>query len=223
MRKIVIVDDDKQFITSFKEKLIAYNIENVESYLTVDMNELLVKDIDILFLDIDIGKDNGIDVAKHLHTNKNIKNIIFVSQNEGVIHDTLKLQPLYFIRKRHIDKDLEDAMHIVKESLSNHNVSGFNHNYVDVQDILYIESHDHDICIYNNHECIRIRTTLKKLEQELKEMNFVRIHRSYIVNIKKVKRIMSTYVILENDIKLEVGRRYKINIKDYVNQNILFK
>lgn len=79
------------------------------------------------------------------------------------------------------------------------------------EEITYVESALNYIVINladkNKYMC---HMTLKGIEQVLEKLNgFLRVHRSFIINMNKVKAIDFPYLILENDIKILIGISYR--------------
>ncbi|GGH36048.1 hypothetical protein IA57_06875 [Mangrovimonas yunxiaonensis] len=91
---------------------------------------------------------------------------------------------------------------------------------IDIASILYIKSDGHYVEIYmqdkDNPEIERI--SLSKMLTQLPEQDFIRIHKSYIVNIHKIKIINSTQVMLENGEWLNLSRTYKQDLKNLLHK-----
>ena len=86
-----------------------------------------------------------------------------------------------------------------------------------IQEIQYFESLQKKIWIYRNENQYKTSITLKELQTRLPS-NFVRIHRSYIVNLKYISRISKDYssnyiIFLKNGVELPVSQSYVHNLK----------
>ena len=64
--------------------------------------------------------------------------------------------------------------------------------------------------------------SLKRLEERLPD-NFMRIHRSYIINLRRIQEVSKTRVMLDNDILLPIGDLYKDKLNDYLCRNYIGK
>ncbi len=64
--------------------------------------------------------------------------------------------------------------------------------------------------------------SLKRLEERLPD-NFMRIHRSYIINLRRIQEVSKTCVMLDNDILLPIGDLYKEKLNDYLCRNYIGK
>jgi two-component system LytT family response regulator len=88
---------------------------------------------------------------------------------------------------------------------------------VKVKDVDWFEAQDYYIAIHTGKETHLIRKTMTQLEGELDPSQFIRIHRSTIVNINKVKTISAHFnnesvVLLEDDTKLKMSQAYKAKL-----------
>jgi Response regulator of the LytR/AlgR family len=87
--------------------------------------------------------------------------------------------------------------------------------FANVEDVLYFEAEDYYCGVHTNNKKLLIRTSLLELEKRLPEGHFLRIHRKYVVNVKRIKQLQSSLrgnlnVILdvENETSLGVSRNY---------------
>lgn len=92
--------------------------------------------------------------------------------------------------------------------------------FVDVSRIEWIESSGNYIKLHLPNTTHLIRSSLKNLQSKLNPLHFVRIHRSHIVNIKKVKEIEPWFsgdskIILKNGKTLKMSRNYKENLDKF--------
>ena len=95
---------------------------------------------------------------------------------------------------------------------------------VAIQDIRYVEGMSEYLKLHLESQPKPIVTLLamKALEERLPQ-NFMRIHRSYIVNLDKIKEVNKNRVILDADTYLPVGDNYKDAFNDYLNTKFLGK
>lgn len=174
------------------------------------------RNYNVLFLDIDMPKADGIDLAKAIRKlNKNV-DIIFVSNREDKVFETFKVRPFGFIRKNNFTNDLNDTLRsyinlrILGESFivlkTNNNSVTRN---VRVSDIVYIESFRYKQYVYMaDGEQIDIHMTMKELESSLEEYDIVRVYQGYLVNLKYVQRIERTGIVLnyKDGITISISR-----------------
>lgn len=167
------------------------------------------KNYDILMLDIEMGQMNGVELAKKIRSSDREVQIIFITGYNDYIADGYDVEALHYILKPvHADKlnsVLERACEKIKK-----NEAALLFDLPDgmvripLYEIRYIEVRSNYITIHSNRE-ISVKTTLSKVEQELDDA-FFRVGRSFIVNMRYIRRIAKTEVILENETAVPLSR-----------------
>ena len=96
---------------------------------------------------------------------------------------------------------------------------------IEIKDIEYIESMSEYLKIFVTGDKKPIITLLsmRKIESYLPDDTFMRIHRSYIVNLNRIKEINKLRVILDKDTYLPIGDNYKDKFYEYVNRKFICK
>lgn len=230
--KCLLVDDEPLAI-KLLEKHIA-KIESLEVVATcnnaIKAFEILnTKQVDLLFLDIKMPNLTGIDFLKTL---KNPPKTIFTtayrdyaieSYDLGVIDYLLK--PITFERFfKAVDrfvKDNKTAVEVVpnKEAAEEFMLikSGNKFHKVIIEDILFIESLKDYIKIHTtNNKKIVSKYRISEIEEELKEKNFLRVHRSYIINIDKISAFTVNDIEV-NSTEIPIGASYKEKVVSFLN------
>lgn len=92
---------------------------------------------------------------------------------------------------------------------------------VPVKDILYLESLHKDVIVHTPNGCMNALDTLSHLELMLNEKGFIRVHKSYLVQIDKIKRIRVSLntkflLVMENLDTVEVSRTYYYRFKEKI-------
>ena len=95
---------------------------------------------------------------------------------------------------------------------------------ISIQDIRYIEGMSEYLKLFLDNQAKPIITLLamKTLEEKLPQ-NFMRIHRSYIVNLDKIMEVNKNRVIIDNDTYLPIGESYKEQFNRYIERRFLGK
>jgi two-component system LytT family response regulator len=93
---------------------------------------------------------------------------------------------------------------------------------VELAEIQWIDAAGDYMCVHALQQTHIMRRTMKELEEELDPRLFVRIHRSAIVNIKFVQKLVSHisgeyHLILTNGTELKVSRSHRDNVKAMIN------
>jgi DNA-binding LytR/AlgR family response regulator len=172
---------------------------------------------DIVLLDIDMPKISGLDVAGLIQNAVPKPLVVFVTSHDELVYDSLRFHPFGFVRKTHLDEELDrvlaDAMAEMnsrEKSISVHTALG------DVRlrlaDVLYFEADGNYIKVFVKYESdeaeYRFRDTMQALEATLQSDGFVRVHKGFLVNGEAVKIFNSDKCILTNDMEVPMGRSF---------------
>lgn len=86
------------------------------------------------------------------------------------------------------------------------------------KDILFVEALKDYVIIHTKSERYTIHSTMKEIEKKLPSEAFIRVHRSFILNLKKIKSIESAIVVIEDCSKrIPIGGSYRDNLFDQLN------
>ncbi|MBV6644482.1 MAG: LytTR family transcriptional regulator DNA-binding domain-containing protein [Cyclobacteriaceae bacterium] len=90
---------------------------------------------------------------------------------------------------------------------------------VEVDQLVYIKSDGHYVEFHlKDRKRPEIdRNTIKEIQESLPPQSFVRIHRSYIVNMRYIKSIYASKVMLHNGEEISVSRKFKLNLQEVLN------
>ena len=72
-----------------------------------------------------------------------------------------------------------------------------------------------------NEKPVMTLTSMKKMEETLPEQDFMRVHRSYIVNLNKITTIERNRIIFDDKYRIPVSEQYKERFQEYLNNNFL--
>lgn len=93
---------------------------------------------------------------------------------------------------------------------------------IDLKTIKYIEGMSEYVRIHReNAKSVMTLMSLKSLEDQLPEDQFMRIHKSYIVNLKKISEIESNIIVCVDGFTIPVSRLYKDKFQDYIDKNFM--
>lgn len=177
---------------------------------------------DLICLDIDMPKLDGISLGKAIRENCPDTDIIFVSNREDKVFDTLlSVRPFGFVRKNNFTSDLVDTLRayiVSKIDTNNFFMVKTDNNSVTrslrIVDIVYIESlRDHQFINMNDGEKIDIRMTMDEIEKELSKYDIVRSHKGYLVNLKYVQRIDAKGITLSSGTVVGLSRSKSQEVK----------
>ena len=97
--------------------------------------------------------------------------------------------------------------------------------FLHVQDVHCIEAEGNYVRVYDNQKGYLLRETISSLEEQLDPKQFLRIHRSAIVKIDRIKEMQPWFhgeyrIIMENGKQLALSRNYRSNLQDAVGNNL---
>lgn len=217
---IILIDDDVNFLNSFKNKVLSYSKSIFDSVCIETTNNISTsfkKIYDIYFLDIDLIDKNGISVAKEIKNhNKNAK-IIFVTSKNDLVYNAITVQPFYFIRKNNLDSDLSVAFLLLKDYFIEKEFYALKYESEDIkiylENIIFIETNDHLSTIQTTSRQFHLYKSLKDLIKEINSSLLIQVNRNTCVNLMYVVKQKKDKIILENNKEIKLGIPYKITFE----------
>ena len=142
--------------------------------------------------------------------------IVFVSSHDNYVHHSFVAMPLYFIRKEKLIPDLKECMQLLKKVKSERKMEvTIQNERIKLANVLYIESNKNNVYyVFLNRKKLKMRTTLRKIEKELINYNFIRCHASFVVNMSQIRKVTSDFIFLDKDEKIPIGEKYYMNFLD---------
>lgn len=190
--------DDRQ-IDLDKMHAIISSIEGIEIVFSTTSAEeayeqIKKETIDVLVADIEMPHLSGYELADIIHTHALDITVIFVTATSGYAVHAFELNVHDYIMKPYPKERLIQSMERLLEKNRSSEIKGRlylkqkNDIYiVQKKEIIFIERSGRSTTIYTKNEAIKTYLTLNELEGELRERDFIRSHRSYIINIHYVK------------------------------------
>lgn len=172
------------------------------------------RSFDVVFLDIDMPKISGFDIAKKINGNEQTL-IIFVTIHDELVFSSLKFQPFRFIRKSFIKDEIGEVVEDINKVLSKRaagkkfKLQTKSHDvYIDVEQIVYIEIYGHWLKVYTvDKEVLDCYGILSDYETQLEPFDFVRTHKSFLVNCRYIRSVEKEQVVLDNKTTIPLSRR----------------
>jgi len=236
---VLIVDDEplaQDVLETYISQLSELNLVRKCNNAIEAMNALQEEDIDLMLLDIEMPQLTGTEFLKTL---KNPPLVIFTTAYPNFALEGFELNAVDYLLKpislerflKGINKakeqlDLQKGIKSTQQPALDYFFVKADKKLVKVNytDIIYIEGlKDYVIIKMENGRVITLQT-MKLLESKLPGDNFQRIHRSYIVNIKKIKAVVGNMVeVIEKGAQkhIPIGKNYRERIYEVVNQNRL--
>lgn len=181
------------------------------------------KDFDLIFLDIYMQGDLGINVAKKLRNKLNYKGqIVFLTGTANFAVESYDVEAAGYLIKPLIPEKLKRVMNRI---IKNYSVGFYRIQLrtkivtVKFDDILYIES-SNSKCILHSHnknEVYNIYKKLTEIESELDDKRFLRCHQSYLVNMDYIKNADKQFELINGDVVCIRQRNLKSIKQEFIN------
>lgn len=227
----IAICDDNELQVRLMENIVSesYNNMNVPFKIVKCSNggDLLQQmedygDFDLIFLDIEMGLDNGIDTAEKIKAYNPYCFIIFVSGYNQYYKDAFRVQPYDFIDKPVKRKEVERVIESVSKRIIDHEqVFSFEYRWIQyripLNDILYFNSEKRLISIYTKDGSIyEFYGRMNEVEQQINEMTniFIRVHKSYFINMNHIKIFQSDDVTMQNNQLIPISARKRRKVME---------
>lgn len=236
---IGICDDDKQWRESCKRTLEGFSsmiklTMEIRCFATAE--ELLeYKDtpLDAVFLDIELGRKNGIFVAKKLNKSKPNCQIIYMTNYLHYATEIYNTEHIWFVVKKHFQDKVGEIIsrilrefesktsRIVLKTLKNEVIS------IVPSDIYYLEREKRGTRVVTVWDEYHVKERMSDIVPQLSELDFSQCHNSYVVNFRHVKELQKDMYILYGEADKEqivqISRRYVQKTReDFLKWSALF-
>jgi DNA-binding LytR/AlgR family response regulator len=245
-KKILIVEDEAIVAKDISVCLEKIGYEVLGTVSKGEKVFDLIKEIepDLILMDIMLsGTMTGIEVSAEIKKNYDIP-VVFLTAyaDEKTISKAKVTEPYGYVIKPFKEIDLRTSIEMAlykfrkeREKLegldkpSNNLSSEITREYIYVKsqsklvkvqnkDILFVEALKDYVIIHTKNEKFTIHSTMKDIEKKLPEGIFMRVHRSFILNLKKIKSIDGSIVVLEETEKrVPIGGSYKDDLYKHLN------
>lgn len=221
-----IAIDDEPLALHVIENLVS-DYDNLELKRTfTNPNEALIfleeHKVDVIFLDINMPSINGMELAKRVDAEFMI---VFTTAYDYYALESYDLNAIDYLMKpinqkrfkQTIDK-IEKLVYLKKENRIQNQLITIRADLstikLNIDDILYIEGMADYLKIFVPHrKPIITRMTMKNIVELLPSTKFIRIHRSFIVQIDKIIAVKSKMVVLD-ETKLPIGNTYQKRVSE---------
>ncbi|HNY07833.1 MAG TPA: LytTR family DNA-binding domain-containing protein [Bacteroidales bacterium] len=190
--------------------------------------------VDLIFLDIHMPDLNGIEFVRALASNPKI---VFTTAYEKYAIEGFKLEAMDYLLKPFSYEEFLVAAQKAKKQIeleqkatitieANNEFLFLKSDYkirrINFDDILYIEGLKDYVKVYLRNEPKPLLTisSMKQIEAKLPVTRFMRVHRSFIVNLSRIETI-ERFRIVFGKVYIPVSDQYKDKFQEYLNQNFL--
>ena len=240
MIKVLAIDDEPlalQQLARYIEQ-IPYLDLVAECQSAVEARHIIEEEtIDAVFVDINMPDLNGMDFVRSLSAPPMV---VFTTAYSEYAIEGFKVNAIDYLLKPFGLDDLQRAANKVKEQYDLRNtatVSSVDEDdalflkteykvvRINIGDIRYVEGMSEYLRIYldDRPKPLIVLLSMKKLEERLPSHTFMRIHRSYIINLRKIQEVNKNRVIMDADTYLPIGDMYKETFNAYINSKFIGK
>lgn len=239
MIKCLVVDDEQHAIDILVHyiqqipflELVAATLNPIEGLQIVGS-----KQIDLVFLDIQMPDISGIDFIKAINGKSRV--ILTTAYTEFAI-EGFNLEVIdYLLKPISMPRFLaatQKALKVINPQKEAQDLPDIQDDYmfvkteskgkmlkINLADIDYIEGMKNYVAIYRNGQKILVYTNMKDMEERLPKKQFVRVHKSFIISIPKITGIESNLIILKNiTAEILLGESYKHHFMTIIKSKLI--
>ncbi len=221
--KICVVEDEEVWRNKIEEIIKKYCLDkNILFQIDLYNNGkdfLKNKNVDLVFLDIELAEgENGFDIAeKMMDTEKQCK-ICFLTSHTELARWGYRVNAFRYIDKKHLEEIVEALDFFFKTKVQERNIC-CNDSYgiyrkIKLDTLLLVETSARKLryLMVNGNEYF-CEGNISEMSHNLEKFGFFQIQRSYIVNMKYIKKIDSRKITLCNGLEIAIGRTHSNEFK----------
>ena len=229
MLNFVLCDDNLNIVKKLKEMLeilfIKNDIDANVSLCTDNPKEVLKyekeNNVDVLILDINLNSNiSGIDLAKEIRKHNKKVYLIFSTGHLEYSLVAYSVKTFDYLPKPITLERLEVTLKRLLDDLSNSSSKKFiqisNKTIINKDEINFIKRDGMKLVFCTKSGNYETYSSFNKIKSILPE-NFVRCHKSYIVNIDTIQNINNNIVFFNSDLFCDIGPKYKNNLMEVFN------
>ena len=240
MIKCVAIDDEPLAL-----KQLAYYLEKVPFFELVAccqsamdaMRKLETTEADVLFIDINMPDLNGLDFVRSL---ADPPMVVFTTAYQEHALEGYRVNAIDYLLKPFGMSDILRAAEKVKRQyelqhaarlspVDEYDAIFLRTDYkvvrILVNEIIYVEGYGEYLRIYTvrQEKPLVVYLRMKEMEERLTGRSFMRVHKSYIINLHHIAEINKSRVVLDNGADVPIGDSYHEQLRQYISQKFLGK
>ncbi len=218
--QLLLCDDDPAFLKALRGELtrslakLNVNADIAAFARLSDIDPVRLAACDVAFLDIDFEDEacDGMDIARKLRQVNSRALILFVTNFIDYAPAGYEVQAFRYILKRDLDNVLERYLMQAMERLAEgqeclHLQNKDETADIPLQQISYLEVMDHSVSIHAGERSYELSATLSGLEERLDAHGFLRVHKSFLVNMAHIRKFRSRECLLSDGTVLSVSEK----------------
>lgn len=240
MIRCLAIDDEplalRQLAAYLKKVPFFSLVDSCQSALEA-MTLLENQEIDVIFIDINMPDLNGLDFVRSL---RHPPMVVFTTAYQEYAVEGYKVDAIDYLLKPFGMSDVLRAADKVKRQYDLLHTASL--SPVDEDDALFLKTEYKVVRILSSHiiyvegmaEYLRIHLSdqpkpltvllsMKKMEERLGDTDFMRVHKSYVINLHHIAEINRSRVILDSGEDIPVGDSYREKLNEYISRKFLGK
>lgn len=221
-----ICDDDGKWRKRAEEILLKYGANTFREIDTISFARIetllsyIGNPIDVVFLDIQLRDENGIEAAKKIHEKWKNCQIVYVTDYIYYAMDVYATEHAFFTLKSQFKDRLPEIFHKLDHAWSQKNSKlifwaiGGDKVVLKPEDIQYFERNRRVTIIWTVWGEYEIWDKLNDVMDRLPEIDFVRCHNSYIVYLPAILEMRKDCFVLQDGKKITISRGYAKKVKE---------
>lgn len=212
--KIAIVDDQEVWRNCVEELIKKHYGQNAPQIDHYDCGECFCdqEEYDVVFMDIEMKEMDGFETVKRYKQNNSDALILFLTTHTELSRRGYMVNAFRYIDKEYIVDEIEEALNAIDELPNKDRVIAFHvvnmaEMHIRVKDILFIETDKRNIIVHTVERDYTSNSGIDEVEAELQDCGFYRCHRSYLVNLERVRKIDRLYAYFANGMKAMISTR----------------
>lgn len=217
--RIAICDDDS-FYRECIQNIVATSLSNIGRQHTIKVfqygeefcqDENNFYEFDIVFLDIEMNKLNGMEVARKIRERNSEVAIVFITVAAEYVFEGYEVNAARYIMKQNFDKLLPECLYAImnqKEKIKGNIRCKFINGYQEIgfHDLMYIESSLHKLCFVLVDKKLYQYEKLDEIEKLCREWKLIRSHKSFLVNPEYIVQINSYTIYLKDGTEIPIAK-----------------
>lgn len=233
--RVLICDDEIFAIESVKKNVSEYFSErDISAEIVAETDSAKVLDdksfFDMAFLDVEMPKHSGLELAKHLLEINSNTIIFIITSHQGYLDRAMDLRVFRFLPKpldrERIISGLDSAIRFYNENTRVLLTDGSTAQRIYMRDILYITIHKRKTLVITKNDEIISDRSLAQWKEILLDNCFAQPHYSYLVSLQNIERLEKDNIVLKknNDktVNVKISQRkykeFKNKFFDYISQ-----
>lgn len=236
MLRCIIIDDEQHAIDLLKSYIEKISFLELIDTFNNPLNAISKIDVDIIFIDVQMPQLSGMDFIKLV---KDKTKVIITSAFKEYAFESFEYEVLdYLLKPISFDrllKAVQKAMNQLTFTEEDNKHLYQHKNYIvvkidaknklqkiELEDIVYIEGMKNYVTIHKEQQQITTLLNMKDLESSLPKDQFIRVHKSYIISIDKIKIIEGNQIFLRNmKESITLSETYKLTFFDLLKQKLI--